>query len=98
MGAVESILTLLALRDGVVPATRNLKNLDPEIHLDVVGAAPDPATISMRSTTRSASAATMWRWCSVAPDQALIRVNCPSSLMPRLKKSLQPTRYFMYRW
>ena len=42
VGAVESILTLLALRDGVIPATRNLKNLDPEIHLDVVAGGPRP--------------------------------------------------------
>lgn len=42
VGAVESILTLLALRDGVVPPTRNLKNLDPDIHLDVVAGGPRP--------------------------------------------------------
>lgn len=42
VGAVEAILTLLALRDGIVPATRNLKNLDPEIHLDVVAGSPRP--------------------------------------------------------
>ena len=29
VGAVESILTVLALRDGVIPPTLNLKNLDP---------------------------------------------------------------------
>jgi beta-ketoacyl ACP synthase len=40
VGAVESILTLMALRDGVIPATRNLKNLDPEIDLDVVAGEP----------------------------------------------------------
>lgn len=40
VGAVESILTLMALRDGVVPPTRNLKNLDPEIDLDVVAREP----------------------------------------------------------
>ncbi len=40
VGAVESILTLLALRDGVVPPTLNLKNLDPEIDLDVVSGQP----------------------------------------------------------
>ncbi|CAN3130706.1 KasA/KasB family beta-ketoacyl-ACP synthase [Mycobacterium sp. smrl_JER01] len=40
VGAVESILTLLALRDGVIPATRNLVNLDPEIDLDVVAGEP----------------------------------------------------------
>ncbi|ORB29024.1 KasA/KasB family beta-ketoacyl-ACP synthase [Mycolicibacterium parafortuitum] len=40
VGAVESILTLLALRDGVIPATRNLRNLDPEIDLDVVSGEP----------------------------------------------------------
>ena len=42
VGAVEAILTVLALRDGIVPATRNLKNLDPEIHLDVVAGNPRP--------------------------------------------------------
>ena len=40
VGAVEAILTVLALRDGVVPATRNLHNLDPEIDLDVVAGEP----------------------------------------------------------
>jgi beta-ketoacyl ACP synthase len=35
-GAVEAVLTVQALRDGVVPPTLNLKNLDPEIDLDVV--------------------------------------------------------------
>jgi beta-ketoacyl ACP synthase len=42
VGAVESILTVLALRDQVVPATLNLKNLDPEIDLDVVAGTPRP--------------------------------------------------------
>ena len=36
VGAVESILTVLALRDGIVPPTLNLHNLDPQIDLDVV--------------------------------------------------------------
>jgi beta-ketoacyl ACP synthase len=40
VGAVESILTLLALRDQIVPATRNLDNLDPAIDLDVVAGSP----------------------------------------------------------
>lgn len=40
VGAIESILTVLALRDGVIPPTRNLENLDPEIDLDVVAGAP----------------------------------------------------------
>ncbi|MBJ7340356.1 3-oxoacyl-ACP synthase KasB [Mycolicibacterium sp.] len=39
-GAVESILTLLALRDGIVPPTLNLENLDPEVDLDVVAGQP----------------------------------------------------------
>jgi len=42
VGAVESILTLLALRDGVIPPTLNLRNLDPEIELDVVSGEPRP--------------------------------------------------------
>ncbi|MDV3128040.1 3-oxoacyl-ACP synthase KasB [Mycobacterium sp. 21AC1] len=40
VGAVESILTVLALRDGVIPPTLNLNNLDPEIDLDVVAGEP----------------------------------------------------------
>ncbi|MFQ6399112.1 beta-ketoacyl synthase N-terminal-like domain-containing protein, partial [Nocardia sp. KC 131] len=36
VGALESILTVLSIRDGIVPPTLNLDNLDPEIDLDVV--------------------------------------------------------------
>ena len=39
-GAVEAVLTVQALRDGVVPPTLNLKDLDPEIELDVVAGGP----------------------------------------------------------
>lgn len=42
VGAVESILTLLALRNGIIPPTLNLKNLDPEIDLDVVAGGARP--------------------------------------------------------
>ncbi|OBH20211.1 beta-ketoacyl-ACP synthase [Mycolicibacter terrae] len=42
VGAVEAILTVLALRDGVVPPTLNLQTLDPEIDLDVVAGDPRP--------------------------------------------------------
>ncbi|GAA2000093.1 beta-ketoacyl-[acyl-carrier-protein] synthase family protein [Nakamurella flavida] len=34
-GAVEAIATMLAVRDGIVPGTRNIVNLDPEIKVDV---------------------------------------------------------------
>ena len=46
VGAVESILTVLALRDGVVPPTLNLRNLDPEVDLDVVAGEPRPGDYS----------------------------------------------------
>jgi len=39
-GAIEAVLTVQALRDGVVPPTLNLKDLDPEIDLDVVADGP----------------------------------------------------------
>ncbi len=42
VGAVESILTVLTLRDQIVPPTLNLVNLDPEIDLDVVAGQPRP--------------------------------------------------------
>ncbi|MBK1786701.1 beta-ketoacyl-[acyl-carrier-protein] synthase family protein [Prauserella cavernicola] len=35
-GAVEGILTILAIYHGLVPATLNLENLDPKVDLDVV--------------------------------------------------------------
>ncbi|MGA5168003.1 MULTISPECIES: hypothetical protein [Streptomyces] len=37
MGALAAVL---AVRDGVVPATRNLDVLDPEVKPDVVAGAP----------------------------------------------------------
>ncbi len=33
---MESILTVLALRDGVIPPTLNLQQIDPSVDLDVV--------------------------------------------------------------
>ncbi|ORV12716.1 3-oxoacyl-ACP synthase KasB [Mycobacterium celatum] len=42
VGAVESILTVMALRDQIIPPTLNLVNLDPEIDLDVVAGKPRP--------------------------------------------------------
>jgi beta-ketoacyl ACP synthase len=42
VGAVESILTVLALRDGIIPPTLNLKNQDPEVDLDVVAGGARP--------------------------------------------------------
>jgi beta-ketoacyl ACP synthase len=42
VGAVESILTVMTLRDQVIPPTLNLINLDPEIDLDVVSGKPRP--------------------------------------------------------
>jgi beta-ketoacyl ACP synthase len=40
VGAVGSILTVLALRDGVIPPTLNLRNLDLQIDLDAVADEP----------------------------------------------------------
>ncbi len=39
-GAVESIATVLSIRDGVIPHTTNLENLDPAVQLDVVTGKP----------------------------------------------------------
>ncbi|CAM3865908.1 KasA/KasB family beta-ketoacyl-ACP synthase [Tsukamurella ocularis] len=36
VGALEAALTVLAIRDGVIPPTLNLDNQDPDIDLDVV--------------------------------------------------------------
>lgn len=39
-GAVESIITLLSIKEGLIPATLNLENLDPGVELDVVAGEP----------------------------------------------------------
>jgi 3-oxoacyl-[acyl-carrier-protein] synthase II len=39
-GAVESIFTLLSVKEGVIPATLNLEKLDPGVELDVVTGEP----------------------------------------------------------
>ena len=39
-GALESILTVLAIRDRVAPPTRNLTDKDPAVELDVVAGSP----------------------------------------------------------
>ncbi|MET7773148.1 KasA/KasB family beta-ketoacyl-ACP synthase [Nocardia sp. NPDC005366] len=36
VGALESVLTVLSIRDRVVPPTLNLENQDPEVDLDIV--------------------------------------------------------------
>jgi 3-oxoacyl-[acyl-carrier-protein] synthase II len=41
-GAVETIFTVLALRDRLVPPTANLVDLDPEIDLDIAAGTPRP--------------------------------------------------------
>src|ERR1700739_1980970 len=40
VGALESVLTVLSLRDGVIPPTLNYEAPDPEIDLDVVAGEP----------------------------------------------------------
>ncbi|EIE98050.1 beta-ketoacyl-[acyl-carrier-protein] synthase family protein [Saccharomonospora glauca] len=39
-GAVESIVTILSIYHGIVPATLNLENQDPKVELDVVSGEP----------------------------------------------------------
>jgi 3-oxoacyl-[acyl-carrier-protein] synthase II len=39
-GAVESIVAMLSVRDGIIPATLNLDELDPGVTLDVVSGEP----------------------------------------------------------
>ncbi|MEE9243699.1 MAG: 3-oxoacyl-ACP synthase KasA [Mycobacterium sp.] len=40
VGALESILTVLTLRDGVIPPTLNYETPDPEVDLDIVAGEP----------------------------------------------------------
>ncbi|MGJ7907215.1 beta-ketoacyl-[acyl-carrier-protein] synthase family protein [Actinopolyspora sp. H202] len=45
-GAVESIVTILSLYHGVVPATRNLENIDPKVELEVISGEPRETSAS----------------------------------------------------
>jgi beta-ketoacyl ACP synthase len=42
VGALEAVLTVLTLRDGVIPPTLNYHTPDPEVDLDVVAGGPRP--------------------------------------------------------
>ncbi|WP_433875113.1 beta-ketoacyl-[acyl-carrier-protein] synthase family protein [Sinomonas atrocyanea] len=44
-GAVEAIITAKTIEEGIIPATRNLDDLDPAIGLDVVAGAPRAARV-----------------------------------------------------
>lgn len=50
-GAIEAAYTVLALRDGVVPPTANLENLDPAVDVDVVSGAARPAPLKVALST-----------------------------------------------
>lgn len=43
--AIEAVLCVLAMRDGIIPATINLTHPDPECDLDYVSEGPRPATL-----------------------------------------------------
>ncbi|RJO79351.1 beta-ketoacyl-ACP synthase [Nocardia panacis] len=45
VGALESVLTVLSIRDGIVPPTLNLEEQDPGIELDVVHGSARPGRI-----------------------------------------------------
>lgn len=49
-GALGALAALLAVRDGVVPATANLDRLDPEVPLDVVAGGPRRGAVTAALT------------------------------------------------
>jgi Beta-ketoacyl synthase, C-terminal domain len=94
-GAVEAVLTVQALADDVVPPTLNLENLDPEIDLDVVAgkARHDHYRGAVTNSFGLAGITSLWR--SARNDRVgfhFVRVNWPTSLMPRRKKSAHPVK------
>jgi 3-oxoacyl-[acyl-carrier-protein] synthase II len=46
-GGIELVVTVLALKHGIVPPTINLENPDPDCDLDYVPNCPRPADISI---------------------------------------------------
>ncbi|PHQ48575.1 beta-ketoacyl-[acyl-carrier-protein] synthase II [Streptomyces cinnamoneus] len=49
-GSMGALAAILAVRDGVIPATQNVDTLDPEIKLDVVTGSPRRASLSAALT------------------------------------------------
>jgi 3-oxoacyl-[acyl-carrier-protein] synthase II len=49
-GALAAVAAICSLRDGIIPATRNLVDLDPDVKLDVVAGAARPHTGSVALT------------------------------------------------
>ncbi|TDC22124.1 beta-ketoacyl-[acyl-carrier-protein] synthase family protein [Streptomyces sp. 8K308] len=54
-GAIEAALTVLALRERLVPPTANLDRLDPAFDLDVVAKSPRPVAEELGALTVSAA-------------------------------------------
>lgn len=44
-GGIEAVVTIMALKDGIVPPTINLEHPDPDCRLDLVGGQPRPAAL-----------------------------------------------------
>ena len=68
-GAIEAIMCVLALRDGVLPPTINYREPDPECDLDYVPNEARACRSTSRSRTRWGSAATTAASCSAAPPR-----------------------------
>ncbi|EUA36657.1 beta-ketoacyl synthase, C-terminal domain protein [Mycobacterium avium subsp. avium 2285 (R)] len=88
VGALESVLTVLTLRDGVIPPTLNYETRTRN-RSGHRGGEPATATTNTRSTTRSASVATTWHWPSGATEHD-VRRRCgpqrPAKLPDKLGK------------
>lgn len=50
-GAVEAALTVLAIRDSMIPPTANLENQDPAIDLDIVSGSPRSQRVEVAVST-----------------------------------------------
>ncbi len=51
-GAVEAAICALAIRDGRIPATRNLRERDPECALDFIPEGPRSARVRVAKNLR----------------------------------------------
>ena len=77
-GAVETIATVLSVRDGVVPITRNLDDLGRRRPSSTSSRSrPAGCRCPSPSTTPSASAATTWPSSSARPDRQELAVASP---------------------
>lgn len=99
VGALESVLTVLAVRDGLIPPTLNLDNQDPDIDLDVVKGESRSGAFDFALNNSFGFGGTTSRSPSVEPEPESRFGSCNSRhrACPNLGRRLQKRSPYQFR-